>query len=104
MPEWLSAVLVALVCGALIGLIAIIYHSLDRRIQKLEERPVNGYPVLAKDVEDIKHELGDRERGIRGLLHKHSGYHVENDGRFQRIEEGLGLPEWIQKKRRMSDE
>lgn len=74
------------------------------RLEKIESKPVNGYPVLNERVEKIERELGDRTHGIRGLLHAHSNYHTENDGRFIRIEEKLNLPPWIRLKRRMTDD
>lgn len=89
--------------AALFALIGVIYRALDKRLERLELRPVNGYGVLEEKVKSIERELGDRTHGIRGLLHDHSGYHTDNEGRFFRIEEKLNLAEWVGKKRRRED-
>lgn len=104
MPQWLPPVLITIGCGFVVGLIAIIYRALDKRIENLEKRPQNGHDALSQRVKYIEDELGNREKGIRGLLHMHSGFHAENDGRFLRIEDKLGLSEWVRKRRRYTDE
>jgi hypothetical protein len=104
MPEWLPPTLITIVSSLLVALIAIIYRALDKRIENLEKRPQNGYDSLTLRVKYIEDELGNREKGIRGALHMHSGFHAENDGRFLRIEDKLGLSEWVRKRRRNMDE
>lgn len=107
MPEWAWALLIG---GVVLGLIGVLYRHHDRRmekyeqrLEKLEDRPHNGYPALLERVNRIERELGDRSSGIRGLLHEHSNFHVENDGRFVRLEEKLSMPEWVRQRRRRDD-
>lgn len=92
---WLLGTLITLTTLALCGITKLLIdHIRDCRLvhAKLAE--------IAGDVAHIKTELGDRETGIRGLLHDHSGYHFENDGRFQRIEDKLSLSPWMRRKKK----
>lgn len=107
MPDWAWALLIG---GVVLGLIGVVWRTHERRmdkyeqrLEKLEDRPQNGYPALFERVNRIERELGDRSSGIRGLLHQHSNYHTENDGRFVRLEEKLGLPAWERMRRRRDD-
>lgn len=95
---WLFGTLIGLVSLVLCGIAKLLIdHIRDCRDvhAKLAE--------ISIDVKHVKDELGDREKGIRGLLHLHSKFHTENEGRFSRLEEKLELPEWNRKKRRRED-